>query len=198
MPTFNQYFSPEIAMLMTLALIFCARVCDVSIGTLRIISLANSRRWLATALGFAESLTWLIAIRQILDNLTNPFAYLAYAGGFAAGTYVGMRLDERLGLGYLAVQIITREDASDLLKELNAKDFGVTSVAARGVHGRVRLIHSIIRRRELDHVLEILRASHPKAFLSISNIRTVTEGIFPVSRTRLEVGQGFRFLRKSK
>lgn len=185
MPSLTSFLPPELATMVTALLIFSARILDVSVGTVRIIALSRGKRWLATVLGFFESLIWLIAIRQIFANLTNPVAYVAYAGGFASGTYVGMVLEEKLAMGLLALRVITREDASELVRHLNVHDYGVTSVAARGASGRVRLIFSIIRRKELDRVLEIVNQYHPKAFVSISDVRAVSAGIFPIARNGL-------------
>ena len=79
-------------------LIFLARICDVSIGTLRMMFLMSGRRQTATLLGFFESLIWLIAISQILQNVTHPISYIAYAAGFATGIFVGMMIEERLAV----------------------------------------------------------------------------------------------------
>lgn len=183
MPSLSTYFTDEVATLVTAVLIFSARILDVSVGTVRIIALSRGKRWLATGLGFIESLTWLVAIRQIFDNLTNPAAYIAYAGGFASGTYFGMLLEEKLALGLLAVRVITREDASELVQQLNERDFGVTSVAARGASGRVRLIFSVIHRKKLDAMLAIVHRLHPRAFVSTSDVREASAGIFPLRRS---------------
>ena len=51
-------------------LIFIARVVDVSMGTIRIIFVSRGIRFLAALLGFFEILIWLVAITQIMKNLT--------------------------------------------------------------------------------------------------------------------------------
>ena len=43
-------------------LIFLARICDVTIGTLRIVMISKGQKKLAPFLGFFEVLIWLIAI----------------------------------------------------------------------------------------------------------------------------------------
>ena len=67
-------------------LIFCARIIDVSISTLRMMYTINEKRGMAVTLGFIEVLIWLIAVGQALQHLSTPFAYIGYAGGFATGT----------------------------------------------------------------------------------------------------------------
>ena len=51
--------------------IFAARVVDVSMGTVRVVLLGRGMRLLAPLLGFFEVIIWLIAIGQIMQNLTN-------------------------------------------------------------------------------------------------------------------------------
>jgi uncharacterized protein YebE (UPF0316 family) len=92
------------------ALIFVARVCDVTLGTLRIIFLSRGRRKLAPLLGFFEVLIWIVVIGQLVQHLHSVTAYLCYAGGFAAGNFVGMWLEERLALGTFLLRVIIPED----------------------------------------------------------------------------------------
>lgn len=62
-------------------LIFLARICDVSIGTMRIIFVSKGNRKVAPVLGFFEVLIWIIAISKIMQNLDNYINYIAYAAG---------------------------------------------------------------------------------------------------------------------
>ena len=173
-------------------LIFLARMCDVGLGTIRIIMLNRGRKKLAPMLGFLEVLIWLVAIREIFQHLDNVAAFLGYALGFAAGTVVGMTIEDKLAIGMVAVRVITAEDARDLIVKLSESDFGVTSFAAEGVSGKVRLLFTITPRKKLDHALDIVRTTHPRAFISVSDVRSVSEGVFPERRYR------FGFLRKAK
>ena len=79
-------------------LIFLARVADVSIGTIRLIFISKGLKYLAPVVGFFEILIWLMAIGQIMKNLSNPICYIAYAGGFATGNFVGICIAEKLSL----------------------------------------------------------------------------------------------------
>jgi len=83
--------SPELLNLLIIPfLIFIARVFDVSINTLRIIFMLNGKKYSASFLGFFESMIWLLAISQIFQNLGSWQTYIAYAGGYACGIFVGM------------------------------------------------------------------------------------------------------------
>ena len=96
-------------------LIFIARLGDVSLNTLRVMFVLNGKKNIAPILGFFEALIWLLAIGQIIQNIDNPVSYMAYAGGFAAGTYIGMSIEERLALGRVLVRVITVEPMPELI-----------------------------------------------------------------------------------
>jgi uncharacterized protein YebE (UPF0316 family) len=160
-------------------LIFLARICDVSIGTMRIIFVSKGKRNIAPFLGFFEVLIWIIAISKIMQNLDNYVNYIAYAAGFATGNFVGMLIEERLAVGVQMIRVITHQGGLDLVQTLNSKGFGATCVEARGAIDKVHLIYTIVQRNDLKNALDIINRFNPKAFYSIEDIRSTNEGIFP-------------------
>jgi uncharacterized protein YebE (UPF0316 family) len=138
---------------------------------------------LAPVIGFFEVLIWLLAIGQIMQNLSNVFCYIAYAGGFAAGTYFGISLERKISLGIVIIRVITRKDATELVTRLNESDFGVTSIDAQGAKGKVNIIFTIVKRRDLENVVSLIKAYNPNAFFSVEDVRSVSEGIFPLPLT---------------
>ncbi len=105
-------------------LIFISRILDVTIGTIRIVMVSKGQKFWAPILGFFEILIWLLAISRIFENLDNWMCYIAYAAGFAAGNYIGLILEERLAMGIVKIQIITRQNAAELI--VNLKNAGYT------------------------------------------------------------------------
>ncbi|RJR26197.1 MAG: DUF2179 domain-containing protein [Candidatus Latescibacterota bacterium] len=181
-------------------LIFLARIGDQSIGTIRIIFIGRGNKVIAPFLGFFEVLIWLLAIRQIMTNLTNGFYYVAYAGGFAAGTFVGMYIEEKLAMGVMLIRIVTSQGDEALIERLKAEDYGVTSVDAAGARGQVHLIYTIVKRADLARVVGIIDRFNPRAFYTIEDVRFAREGVFPADgrsplRRHLDV---FRFWKKGK
>ena len=182
------------------ALIFLARICDCTIGTMRIIFIGRGHRFIAPFLGFFEVLIWLLAIRQIMMNLTNSFYYVAYAGGYATGTFVGMSIEARLAMGTILIRIVTSQEARGLIEYLKSEGYGVTSVDAQGSRGNVNLIYTIIKRSDLENVVGIIERFNPRAFYTIEDVRFVREGVFPVdgpSRVKSYLGT-LMFWRKGK
>jgi uncharacterized protein YebE (UPF0316 family) len=181
-------------------LIFLARVTDVSIGTLRIVFLSRGMKFIASAAAFLEVSVWLLAIGQIMQNITAWQNFIAYAGGFACGNYVGLWLEEKLAVGLLAVMIITKNGADSLVEALKAQQYGLTRVAARGISGKTRMIFLVIRRKSLQRLLCIIRAEEPTAFVTVQDVRNVNGGFFPANtRPRSRFLSGiFSPLRKGK
>jgi len=165
-------------------LIFVSRIFDVSLGTIRIIFVSRRNKMLAPLLGFFEVLIWLVAISQIMKNLNNAACFIAYAAGFSAGTYIGIMLEEKLALGTLIVRIIVVKDECKLIERLSGEGFGVTSVDAKGVNGSVKLIYTVIKRKDLMRVEEIINRCNSKSFYSVEEARTVREGIFPSTNVK--------------
>ncbi len=156
-------------------LIFFARIIDVSIGTVRIIFVSKGRKNLAPILGFVEVLIWLVAINQIMTNLTSYWLYIFYAGGFAMGNYVGVIIEEKLSIGRVLVRIITQNGASELIKELKSKGYILTVSDAQGRNGNVKIIFTVIYRKKVEEISEIIKRLGPKAFYTIEDIKYAKE-----------------------
>lgn len=160
-------------------IIFLARVCDVTLGTIRIIFTSRGKRNLAPLLGFVEVLIWIVVIGQLVKNLDSATSYLGYAAGFAVGNFVGMFIEDHLALGTLIVRAIVPSGGEELMRKLHDAGYGVTGVNGEGANGPVKLIYTIVKRRHLKEVVKLIHATHPKAFLSVEDVRSTEEGIFP-------------------
>lgn len=160
-------------------LIFFARICDVTIGTIRIVYVAKGHKRIAPFLGFFEVFIWVVAISQIMAHLNNFVCYFGYAAGFATGNYIGLIVEEKLAVGTLMIRIITPNESDKLGKLLNSEGFGYTRIKAQGSSGDVEIIYSIVHRNDLIQVLSIIKSFDPNIFYSIEDVRSISSGIFP-------------------
>ena len=179
-------------------LIFFARITDVTLGTMRIILISKGKKKIVPVLAFFEILIWILAISKIFQNLKNPACYIAYAAGFATGTYVGMLVEEKLALGTQLVRIITKKDAGDLIRILKEYGYGVTSVDAKGVKGPVNIVYSVTDRKRIPELAGIIHNFNPNAFYSVEDIRYVEKGTFPQPVPSVFKPKLFRRGRKGK
>lgn len=159
-------------------LIFLARLSDVTLGTLRIVFVARGRKKIAPLLGFVEVLIWLAAIGQVMQNLNNFVCYIAWAGGFAMGNLAGILLEEKIAMGLLVVRIISAQQPGNLSHHLHEQGFGVTRVDAHGINGRVDLIFTIIRRKDLNLLEKTVRMHDPDAFYSVEDVRSASDMVY--------------------
>lgn len=164
-------------------LIFISRIFDVTLGTVRIIFVSRGKKFLAPLLGFFEILIWLIAIGQIMQHLDNVLCYIAYAAGFAMGNYVGIRVEEMLAMGFLSVRMIVLKNHEELKEQLVKSGFGVTVVDGHGANEQVKMIYSIIKRKDLTQIIKIIESAGPKIFYTIEDARTAYQGIFPQKKS---------------
>ncbi|AWW30348.1 hypothetical protein DN752_09565 [Echinicola strongylocentroti] len=165
-------------------LIFMARVGDVSINTLRIMFVLNGKKNVAPILGFFEALIWLLAIGQIFQNIDNPMSYLAYAGGFGAGTYIGMVFEEKLALGRVLVRVITKEPMPELIEYMKERDFRFTNVGAEGRYGKVNLLFTVMKRESLKSFVTKIKSLNDKAFYTIESVKRISEDDLNVMEDR--------------
>lgn len=160
-------------------LIFFARIMDVSIGTVRLIFVARGMRVLAPVLGFFEILIWIVAIGQIMENLNAWYYYIAYAGGFASGTWVGIWIEDKLAIGMVSIRVITRSKADELEAALRENNFAVTTIMGEGSKGPAHIIYLLVDRRLLGSVVRSIKRYNPRAFYVVEDVRFVKEGTFP-------------------
>jgi len=166
------------------ALVFLAETIVVTLATIRTIFIARGWKVLAPLLGFFEVSIWLFAIAQVMQHLTNPVCFLAFAGGFALGNFLGVLIEQKLALGQVVVQVVSKNDGFELAESLRWAGYGVTALDAAGASGPVHLVLTVVQRQQLDRVASIIKRCDPKAFYSVSDLRSVVDGVLP-SRRRL-------------
>ncbi|MDD4190668.1 MAG: DUF2179 domain-containing protein [Mangrovibacterium sp.] len=159
-------------------LIVIARISDVSIGTLRIVMVSKGQKIIAPLLGFFEVVIWLITMSKVIQNIENWVAYVAYGLGFALGNYIGLILEEKLAVGVVRLQIITRANADQLILKLRENGYGITYLEANGSEGKVAVIYSIIKRSNIQNVIDLIRLYNPQAFYSVADVRFVSREVY--------------------
>jgi uncharacterized protein YebE (UPF0316 family) len=163
-------------------IIFIARTCDVTLATLRNVFISKGMRHVVPFIGFFEVLIWLVSIRQIMQHLDNPMTYLGFAGGFAMGTYVGLRIESRLALGMQVLRIITQGEPLTLILALQTANIGMTIIDGHGAKGPVKVIYTIVRRKDIELVRKLINTHQPNAFYTIEDIRIAKQGVFRKGR----------------
>ena len=130
----------------TFWLIVLARITDVSLGTVRMVSVVQGRRAFAAVLGFFEAVVFISVVAKVLLNMNQPVYALAYGFGFATGTYLGMLIEQRLAFGKQLVFLLTPK-GPELADVLRAGDFLLAEVKGRTGEGDLNILCVEIARR---------------------------------------------------
>ncbi|MDD2476922.1 MAG: DUF5698 domain-containing protein [Dysgonamonadaceae bacterium] len=166
-------------------IIFVGRIFDVTLGTLRIIFVSKGEKLKAPIIGFFEVFIWVVIISQILSRANDMVAYLSYAGGYAAGNYVGILIEKRIAFGIILCRVYTNKAGIKLVRLLSLKGFGATLLRGTGSVEEVDIIETVIDRKQLKLVSDIIMSFDKDAFYVIEDVRTRSKGIFPKSSNLL-------------
>ena len=166
------------------AVIFLLRIADVAIGTLRIGFLVRGRPGVAGALSFAESLVWLTAAAQVLSNLDDPVKFVAYAGGYATGTMLGVQIERWVAVGDVMMRIVAPVDGPSASHALREAGYVVTEMNASGRNGQVSVAFSVLPRRRVAEALRLVQRAAPDAFVAFEGTQPVRLSAFPAARAR--------------
>jgi uncharacterized protein YebE (UPF0316 family) len=166
-------------------MIFFARICDVTLGTLRVIFVARGQKYIAPFLGFFEVFIWIIVISELLNSANNIVCYAAYAGGYATGNFVGMLVEERIAIGMVFMRIFAKAGGKELADKFHSCGFGVTLTHAEGSEGNVDILQVVVSRKFGNEVQKILNDFDPDIFYVVEDVRSVRKGIFPKKKSAL-------------
>jgi len=192
--------SPEIYVWIILPLlIFFARICDVSLETIRVIYISKGIKYLAPIIAFFEIVIWLLAMEVVMKDLANIANFFAFAFGFAAGTYIGLVLEEKLSIGMVILRIVTPEESNEsIIAFMQQENYGITSMDAKGSRGSVKMILSLVNRVDVPRIMAHLEKTNPTAFFSIEDVRYVNSGVFRPKKPNMITGLFHSFIRPRK
>jgi uncharacterized protein YebE (UPF0316 family) len=156
-----------------LVLIFTLRLLDVGMSTVRIVMLGRGRRGPAAVLGFFEALVWVIAISRVMSGLDDPARMIAFALGFAAGTYAGSMVEEWLALGQSLIRIVAPVATDHVAPLLRDQGYGATVLNGDGLLGEVRVTFCVVPRKKAWEVTRLIHEANPEAFVTVDQTSTV-------------------------
>ena len=152
--------------------VFCARVCDVSLGTLRTILVFRAYRVRAALLGFFESLIWVTAAGLVLRNMTGWHMALGYAAGYATGNYLGIWLESKLAMGMELVRVISPAPGVALAMRVREDEFSVVEVDGHGDDGNpIEVLFVVEQRRRLPKLIQRIETTDPSAIYTITDVK---------------------------
>ena len=150
--------------LMWSLIIFFARVTDVSLGTLRVQLIVRRKKVLAAAIGFVEVLIFIMIVSRVIQDIQHLPYVLAYAGGFATGTLLGIYLSEKLTHRVVQTTIMCNGSQAQMEVALREAGFALTRYEGTGRDGAIAVLDVVCAARRLPQLLDVIRKTDPKAF----------------------------------
>jgi uncharacterized protein YebE (UPF0316 family) len=162
----------NITVIITFCLIVLARITDVSLDTIRMVSVIQGRRAFAAVLGFFEAVVYICAVAKVLLNMNQPVYAIAYGLGFAIGTYLGMVIEQRLAFGKQLVFLLTPK-GPELAELLRAGNFQVAEIKGHIREGDRTILCVEILRREVQKLIRLASAVDERCDFILHDIRQV-------------------------
>lgn len=163
-------------------LIFGLRVFGITVSTIATLMTVRGRKLPAVAAGFVSVLVYVIAIGRVVTNLSNVWNVLAYAGGYAVGTLIGMVWEQRLALGFSEIRFISTDKSDSLAEALRLSGFGVTELYGHGRESVVGIVEVIAPRKNVESLLKIAKAVDEEAIVTVREAHIVHHGYWRTPR----------------
>ncbi|NLG82162.1 MAG: DUF2179 domain-containing protein [Bacilli bacterium] len=158
-----------------LALIFFAKIVEVTMGTLRIILINKGYRKQGVILSFIEIVLWVFVASRVINGITEaPIKGIVYSLGFSAGVYTGSRIESWLAFGRVLVQIITSgSNGDELTNTLRKEGYGVTTINAHGKDDDRLVLMVYTDRKKKAQVIKRIQSIDSKAMIVINDVSTM-------------------------
>ena len=185
----------EISTILIGILVFFARVFDVSLGTLRTISIVQGRTKIPFLLGFVEISMWLLVLSTVLNRVMNtPLLGIFYALGFSTGNVVGILLEKRISFGKSVLHIITPQNGEKMVKIIRESGYAVTTFQGEGKNGPVTELCIICQRKDLGKILRLVQPIEKNVFYFTEQVSNASKIFRPIMVPRT----GWRAIIKKK
>ncbi len=191
------YFSLEI--FLTGIAVFLARIVDVSLGTLRTISIVKGMMWMAFWIGILEISIWLVVMSTVILKIQEvPVLGVFFVFGFAFGNVVGIMIEKRLLIGDIVLRVISRKHPLHMTQALRQAGFRVTTFQGEGMSGPVVELYMICRRRERKKIINLVHKFEPDAFYVSEQAGDASKPYGPTVRSTMLSFGGWRNIMKKK
>jgi len=169
----------EMAVILEALVILFFRTFSITLSTVRTILTIRGMKLVSVVLGFFEVLIFILIISEVVQNVSNYWNVAAYCLGFSVGTWIGMIIEEKMAVGFVAVRLISLKASQEIAQALRQAGFGLTEIVAMGKGGPVWMLEAVVSRKDFQRVLDIARKVDSEAFVTVEDIRSVQKGFIP-------------------
>jgi uncharacterized protein YebE (UPF0316 family) len=166
-------------LLINCLLIFGVRIVDVSLATMCTVLVVRGKKGLGSIIGFIDVIIWFLVVSRALSvENASIWIAIAYAGGYAVGTFVGSWIEEKLAIGNSSLTVITKGIRNDLVDFIRSKGFAVSVVECQGKESENLMLLIQVDRKRVEEVNNIIKEVAPDSFITITDTRKIINGYF--------------------
>lgn len=171
----------EQSIIITGIFVFLARICDVSIGTIRTIMTVQGRTVISFVLALFEITIWVLVASTVINQVKEtPVLVVFYAFGYATGNVVGIIVERKLAFGIIILKLLSRTAGQQIADFLRQKGQPVTVFVGEGMKGPVSELYIACRRRDLKWILPQVQKLDENVFYIIEQARDISRILKPV------------------
>jgi len=160
-------------------IIFCAKIIEVSISTVRLVFINKGERVKGAILGFAEIMIWLIVVSSVLNNISeDPMKMFVYAAAFSLGNYIGVTIESKIAVGLASIQVVVGQKSGEVLADaLREQGYGVTIIDGKGKSESIKnLLFIQLKRKKIPEAVKLIKQHNPEAYITVNDIKSMMGG----------------------
>lgn len=158
--------------------VFCARIVDTSLATVRTVMVVKDRTMLAFVFAFFEVFVWFMIVREALTSVDNVLLLaIAYSAGYACGVMVGMYITDRFIVSNVSVNIVVKQK-KEVVDALINHNFAVSVSRIKGkdLISNKYMIFVATTSKRIDELKSIITEIDDHAFIVVSENKSVLGG----------------------
>lgn len=158
--------------------VFCARIVDTSLATVRTVMVVKDRTMLAFVFAFFEVFVWFMIVREALTSVDNVLLLaIAYSAGYACGVMVGMYITDRFIVSNVSVNIVVKQK-KEVVDALVNHNFAVSVSRIKGkdLISNKYMIFVATTNKKLPLLKKLVTEIDSHAFIVVSENKYVVGG----------------------
>jgi len=109
------------------------QIVYVAMNSLRMVLMIKGWKLAASLISMIEICIYILGLTMVLNQMDTPLGVIIYSASYGIGILIGVYLEEKIAIGYIALQIVTQN--GDMPQILRGHKFGVTAWTGVGANG---------------------------------------------------------------
>ena len=135
--------------------IFCSKIIENSVSTLRLIVVSNGKKKLGAFLQGIVALVWIFGTGIVIVDINKDvFKIVIFIIGSIVGSYLGSIIEEKLALGSNMLICVVSEKYEKAIKD-KLSNYQITTICEKDNEYSILLI--LLKRKEINKISNIIK-----------------------------------------